>query len=82
MSSWPDVDAVGAARRDQVGPVVEDEQGPVLGGRAPEGLGEGDQLLVAARGLLAQLDDVGAAAKRGVEQRAGSLPCGRPSQTK
>ena len=48
-----DVDAIGAAHRDQVGPVVEDEQRSVIGRSAAEGLGERDQLLGGTRGLLA-----------------------------
>ena len=65
------LDAVGLAGRDQVRPVVEDEQRPVLDGRAVVGVGESDQLLVGARGLLPQLNDVRAAPQGGVEQRTG-----------
>ena len=77
-----DVDAVGAAGRDQVGAVVEDEQRAVLGGRATKRVGQRDDLLRAPGRLLSQLDDVGAAAQGGVEQPEGSRPCGSPSQTK
>ncbi len=65
------VDAVRSAGGDQVRPVVEDEQRLVLGGRAAEGVGESDQLLGAARGLLPQLDDVRAPSEGSVEQRTG-----------
>ena len=71
MSSLTHVDAVGPAGGDQVRPVVEDEQRLVLGGRAAEGVGESDQLLVSARGLLPQLDDVRAPSEGRVEQRTG-----------
>ena len=68
-----DVDAVGAARLDQVGTVVQHEQGAVRCGRQPEWLGEGHQLLLAARGLLAELEDVCPTAKRRLEQQ-GRVP--------
>ena len=77
-----DVDAVGAARADQLGVVVDDEQGPVLVGSAAERLGQRDELLGAAGRLLAELDDVDAAAQRRVEQGLGVAAAGLPSQTK
>ena len=66
-----DVDTVRSAGGDQVRLVVEDEQRLVLGGRAAEGVGESDQLLGAARGLLPQLDYVCAPLEGSVEQRTG-----------
>jgi hypothetical protein len=45
----------------------------VRGGHPPEWLGEGHKLLRAARGLLAELEDVCPAAKRRLEQR-GRVP--------
>ena len=47
-------------------------------GGAAERLGERDQLLGAARRLLAKLDQVGAAAQRRVEQPSGAPPPGSP----
>ena len=64
-----DVDAVGAAGLDQVGPVVEEEERPVTSAARAKRLATRDQLLGAARRLLAQLDHVDAAAQRRVEQR-------------
>ena len=64
-----DVDAVGAARLDELGVVVQEEERAVRVGRAAEGLGESDDLLGATRRLLAQLDHVGAASKRCIEER-------------
>src|SRR5204862_6587082 len=65
----PDVHAVGAARRDEIGPVVEDEQRAALVGGGPELARRGDQALVVER-LVAQLDDVDAAADRCGEELA------------
>ena len=62
------VDAVRAARLDQLRVVVEEEQRAVLVRGAAERLGQRDDLLGAARGLLAELDQVDAAAQRRVEQ--------------
>src|SRR5439155_11699751 len=47
------VDTVGAAGGDQIGPIVEDEQRSVRGGRAAEGARKRDELVGAAVGLLA-----------------------------
>ena len=55
-----DVDAVGAARLDQVGPVVEDEQRVVAAERAAPR----STSAVVVEGLVAQLDQVDAAAHR------------------
>ena len=63
-----DVDAVGVAAARQVGIVVDDEEGAVGVGDAAEGLG-GALDLRPAQLLLAQLDDVGAAAQRRAQQR-------------
>ena len=64
-----DVDAVGAAGGDEVGPVVEDEERAVRVGGGPELARRRDQGVVAER-LVAQLDDVGAAAQGGLEEGA------------
>ena len=61
-----DVDAVGAARLDEVRTVVEDEERAVLLARRPKRLGRGDERLVREL-LVAQLDDVHTAAQRGFE---------------
>jgi hypothetical protein len=58
-----DVHAVGAARRDEVRPVVEQEQRAVLVGRGAE-LARGLDEAVVAEGLVAQLDEIDAAAQR------------------
>ena len=70
-----DVHAVGAGGRDEVGAVVEDEQraGGVAALRGRHG-GRGEQLVVGGV-LVAQLDDVDAAAQRGARARRRS---GRP----
>ena len=47
-SSWPTWTPSAPSRGNEVGAVVEDEEGAVGVGGAPEGLGEGDQLLGAA----------------------------------
>ena len=60
--------AVGAARGDEIRPVVEDEQRPVGVGRRAEGRGRGDQAVV-AEPLVAQLDHVHAPAQRRLEER-------------
>ena len=60
------MDAVGAARLDEVGPVVEDEQRSVRCARRPERLGRGDERVV-VEPLVTKLDDVDAAAQRGFE---------------
>ena len=65
----PDVHAVGGARVDEVGPVVEDEQRAVRVGGGAERARRRDQPVVVER-LVAQLHDVDAAAQRGVEERA------------
>jgi hypothetical protein len=62
------MNAVGAARLDEFRPVVEDEQRAVLLARLPEGLGHADECLV-VEVLVAQLDDVDAAAQGWVQQR-------------
>ena len=63
-----DVDPVGVAGAGQLGVVVDDEEGAVGVAEAAEG--ERRQLDLAPRqGLLAQLDDVDAAAQRGAQQR-------------
>ena len=64
-----DVHAVGVARLHEVGAVVEDEQRAVRVGGGAERLRRLDQPVVGER-LVAQLDQVGAAAQRGVEERA------------
>ena len=64
------VDAVRPAGRHQVGPVVEDEQRPVLSGSPAEGIGQRDQLFGTTGRLLAQLHDVGAATQGPVQQRS------------
>ena len=71
-----DVNAVGAARLDQLGVVVQEEERAVAIGGAAKRLRERDELLGAARRLLAELDHVGAAAKRGVEERLGIAVAG------
>src|SRR4051794_24975675 len=63
-----DVDAVGAGPLHERGPVVEDEEGAVLGTRAPEGLRRAHEV-VGRQLLVAELDDVDAAAKGSIEER-------------
>jgi hypothetical protein len=65
------VDAVGAARVDEVRPVVEDEERAGGVGGRPELARGRDQRVVAER-LVAQLDQVHPAAQRRVEQRPGA----------
>ena len=60
------MDAVGAARLDEIRPVVEDEERAVLRARRAERLGGGDERVVVEL-LVAQLDDVDAAAQCRVE---------------
>ena len=60
------MDAVGTARLDEVGTVVEDEERAVLGARRAERLGRGDERIVVEL-LVPQLDDVHAAAQRRFE---------------
>ncbi len=71
-----DVNAVRAARLDQLGMVVQEEECAVAIRGAAERLGEGDELLGAPRRLLAKLDHVGAAAKRRIEERRGIAVAG------
>ena len=66
-----DVNAVGAARLDQLGVVVQEEERAVAIGRAAKRVRERDELFGTARRLLAKLDHVGAAAERGFEERLG-----------
>ena len=76
-----EVDAVGVADAGEVGIVVDDEEGAVGVAEAAEGAGRaGDRVLVEL--LLAELDDVGAAGQRRLQQRSGSSPRGSASQTK
>ena len=63
-----DVHAVGGAGLHEVGAVVEDEQRAVRVGGGAERARGGDQPVVVER-LVAQLDEVGATAQRGVEER-------------
>ena len=70
-----DVHSVGAARVHEVGAVVEDEQRPALAGGAAERRRRLDQLL-AAEVLVAELDDVDAAAQRRREQGRRVLAVG------
>ena len=67
------MDAVGVARLDEIGPVVEHEERAVAVARAPERRGRGDELRIRQL-LLPQLDDVDAAAERRVEKRIGVRP--------
>ena len=73
-----DVDPVGAARLDQLGVVVDEEQRAVRVGGSAERLGQGDQLLRASRRLLAKLDQVGAPAERCIQERLGIAVAGPP----
>ena len=66
-----DVNAVGAACLDQLGVVVQEEERAVAIGGAAKRLRQGDDLLGAPRRLLAQLDQVGAATERRIEERLG-----------
>ena len=66
-----DVNAVGAAGLDELGVIVEEEQRAVLVRGAAERLGQRDELLGAARRLLAQLDHVDSASERRIEKRRG-----------
>src|SRR6185312_4401244 len=68
-----DVDAVRVARLGEIRSVVEDEERAVLFARRPERRGRLDQPLVVEL-LVAELDDVDAAAQRGVEQRTRVVP--------
>ena len=65
-----DVEAVGVAGVGELGVVVDDEQGAVGVGDAAEG-GAGALDLAAGEGLLAELDDVGAAVEGGAEEGLG-----------
>ena len=65
-----DVDPVGVAGARQVGVVVDDEERRVVVGEATEG-DAGAFDLRPPELLLAQLDDVDAAAERGAQQRFG-----------
>jgi hypothetical protein len=67
------VHAVGIARPGEIRVVVDDEQGAVGVAEAAEGLRRAFDLVPAQR-LLAQLDDVDAAAQRRPQQRFGLLP--------
>ena len=67
-----DVDAVGVAGSGQVGVVVDDEEGAVGVAEAAEGARRRLDLAPRQR-LLAQLDDVDAAAQRRPQQRLGVL---------
>ena len=61
------MDAVGAARRDEVGPIVDQKECPVAIGRGAKGGGGCEQALLVGV-LVAKLDQVGAAAQRLIEQ--------------
>ena len=62
-----DVNAVGATGVDEVGTVVDDEQGAVaIGGGAEGGSGREDPVVVGV--LVAELDQIGAAGECGFEQ--------------
>ena len=68
-----EVDAVGVADAGEVGIVVDDEEGAVGVAEPAEGAGRaGDRVLVEL--LLAELDDVGAAGQRRLQQQFGILP--------
>ena len=72
----PDVGAVGAGSRDEVGPVVEDEEGAGGGAQLTGDGGRREQVGV-GRVLLAQLEDVHAAGEGGREdvgERAAAGP--------
>ena len=60
------MDAVRAARLDEVGPVVEHEERAVRVACRTKRLGRRDELLVGEL-LVAELDDVDSAAQRGLE---------------
>jgi hypothetical protein len=60
------MDAVGAARLDEIGPVVEDEQRAVFLARRPERSCCGNERVVVEL-LVAELDDVDPAAQRRLE---------------
>ncbi len=62
-----DVDAVGAELRGELGPIVEDEEGAGVGCGVAEEAGGGTQGRV-RRVLVAELDQVGAAGERRLEQ--------------
>ena len=61
-----DVDAVGTARLDEVGTVVEDEERAVRA-RTPRGTARGGDERIVVELLVPQLDDVDAAAQRRFE---------------
>ena len=69
MSSWPTWTPSASQLAGQVGIVVDDEEGAVGVGDAAEGLRRRARSRAAAELLLAQLDDVGAAAQRRAQQR-------------
>ncbi len=76
------MDAVAAARLDEVRPVVEHEESAVLVARRAKRLGRGDERLVPEL-LVAKLDDVDTTAQRSVEQRARiARQRGRASRTR
>ena len=76
------MNAVGAAGLDEVGAVVQEEQGAVLVRGPAKRLGQGDQLLRAARRLLAQLDHVDAAPEGRIQKGRGIAVARPASQTK
>ena len=77
-----DVDAVGAAGADEVGAVVEDEERAVPR-RRRRGRARAASISASSSSVLvAELDDAGAPAERGVEERPRVDAAGRASQTK
>ncbi len=66
-----DVDAVGAAGLDELGVVVQEEEGAVLVRGSAKRLGQRDELLRAARRLLAQLDHVDSSSEGRIQKGRG-----------
>ena len=73
-----DVNAVGAAGGDEVGAVVQEEQGAVLVRGPAKRLGERDELVRAARRLLAQLDHIDASSEGRIQKGRG-IAVARPA---
>ena len=73
-SSWPTWTPSAPQASTRPGSSLRKKSAPCSRAARGERLGEGEQLLGAARRLLAQLDHVDAAGDRGLEQRAGIGP--------
>jgi hypothetical protein len=75
------VDAVRARGHGEVGPIVEDEQRPARLAALARALRGGEQVVV-ARGLVAQLHEVGATRQRAVERALEAADVGNEVQVR